>query len=282
MNSGTPHRTADVLQDLSTGLPQADGRFSAASLAGQHAGPNQDSYACRSPDFFALADGVGGGALGEVASAMLVRQLGELQAPHTAAVTDALQLADQLISERLQQEGQGPGAAVCAAVWLTDARTSTWLAMSVGDCKVMVARRKGSSWRIRWASPNQSYAHCDLAPPPGVSADAPANMVGCGMPLPAWFCSFTLARHERMVLCSDGFYNAFNEDELQDLLNQTPCPLDASSAQMWCERAKERGAQDDITVILVESLLPHADHSRWWWVGASVLALSLAFLSWAW
>ncbi|MEY3611780.1 MAG: hypothetical protein RJB14_1502, partial [Pseudomonadota bacterium] len=68
-----------------------------------------------------VADGVGGGALGEVASAMLVHHMGQLQAPDAERVQQALSEADQAIAQRLLQEGQGPGAAVCAAVWLIDA-----------------------------------------------------------------------------------------------------------------------------------------------------------------
>jgi len=245
--------------------------FSSASLNGLQTTLNQDCYACRSPYFFAVADGVGGGALGEVASAILVRRLGDLQAPHPDAVAQALKDADQDISQRMEQEGQGPGATVGAAVWLIDAKTSTWLAMTVGDCKVMVAARNGLTWRIRWESPNQSYAHCGLTPPLGVSVDSPANMVGCGMPLPALMQQITLAEGERIILCSDGFYTAFNDAQLQELLNQTPQPLSMSSAQIWCEQAQQLGALDDVTVVLVEQALAPTVASSGLW--------ALAFLS---
>ncbi|WP_291929578.1 protein phosphatase 2C domain-containing protein [Limnohabitans sp.] len=270
------------MQDLSLGLRQNRLRFSAASLPGLGAALNQDSYACRSPDFFGVADGVGGGALGEVASAILVRQLGQLQAPQAEAVNQALKDADLAIAQRLTQEGQGPGAAVCAAVWLTDAKTSTWLAMNVGDCKILVANWNGSAWRIRWASTNQSYAHCGITPPPGVSVDAPANMVGCGLPLSAQFYPITLAAGERLILCSDGFYNALNVEDIQKILNETPQPLSLSSAQTWCERAQRNGALDDVTVILVEPVAVPAVISMWWWTVAFVLAMALAFGSWDW
>ena len=261
----TPHRSEHPRQDLGDDLPQARFCFSSASLSGFHTTRNQDCYACHPPYFFAVADGVGGGALGEVASAILVRRLGELQAPHPDAVAQALKDADQEISQRLEQEGQGLGAAVGAAVWLTDAKTSTWLAMSVGDCKVMVATRGGLAWRIRWASPNQSYAHCGLTPPSGVSVDSPANMIGCGMPLPALMHPITLAQGERIILCSDGFYTAFNDAQLQELLTQTPQPLSMSSAQIWCEQAQQRGALDDVTVVLVEQVAAPRVVSSWWW-----------------
>ena len=262
------------------GLRQDRFCFSSASLNGLQTTLNQDCYACRSPYFFAVADGVGGGALGEVASAILVRRLGDLQAPHPDAVAQALKDADQDISQRMVQEGQGPGATVGAAVWLIDAKTSTWLAMTVGDCKVMVAARSGLTWRIRWESLNQSYAHCGLTPPLGVSVDSPANMVGCGMPLPALMQPITLAQGERIILCSDGFYTAFNDAQLQELLNQTPQPLSMSSAQIWCEKAQQLGALDDVTVVLVEQALPPTVASSGLWalafLSASVMVILMA------
>jgi len=57
--SSYAHRSIHALEDLSLGLWQNHLRFSAAPLAGLGTALNQDSYACRSPDFFA-AGSVGG------------------------------------------------------------------------------------------------------------------------------------------------------------------------------------------------------------------------------
>jgi PPM family protein phosphatase len=255
----TPHRTTIPLPDAPMLHLASPWRFSAASLRGVHARVNQDSYACRSPDFFMVADGVGGGALGEVASAMLVNQLGQLEAPDAGRVQQALTEADQAIAQRLQQEGQGPGAAVCAAVWLIDAQTSNWLAMTVGDCKIMLAARVGDAWQLRWSSPNQSYAQCGLPPPEGIDPASPANMVGCGMAFPALIEPITLLPGERLLLCSDGFYNAFSDAALCALVGQSTGPLAPQTAQHWAEQAQQQGANDDVTVLVVERALNDTD-----------------------
>ena len=278
----TPHRTANPLPDAPMRHSASPWRFSVASLRGIHSRVNQDSYACRSPDFFMVADGVGGGALGEVASAMLVNQLGQLQAPDADRVQLALKEADQAIAQRLQQEGQGPGAAVCAAVWLIDAQTSSWLAMTVGDCKVMVAAREGNAWQLRWSSPNQSYAQCGLPPPEGVDPASPANMVGCGMAFPALIEPITLQPGERLLLCSDGFYNAFSDAALCALLGDATVPLAPQMAQHWAEQAQQQGAHDDVTVLVVERALKGAEpspaHSLWARRSTRVGALAIALL----
>lgn len=232
-----------------------------------------------------VADGVGGGALGEVASAMLVHQMGQLQAPDADRVQQALREADQAIAQRLLQEGQGPGAAVCSAVWLIDASTSTWLAMTVGDCKVMVMAHAGEAWQLRWSSPNQSYAQCGLPPPEGVDAASPANMVGCGMAFPALMETITLQPGERLVLCSDGFYNTFSDAALCTLLDETAVPLAPEVAQHWAERAQKLGALDDVTVLVVEPAMQAAGATVGHSLGPRpvvrtvVLAISLALLA---
>lgn len=278
----TPHRDLDSL-NASEGSSLSDlCHFSAASMVGTNHLINQDLYFCSSPDFFAVADGVGGGALGEVASAMLIKALGELHHPTPAEVTNALKAADQAISNRLIQEGQGPGAAVCAAVWRQKTQEDGWLVMTVGDCKVMLASSKNSTWNILWISPIQSYGNVGLPPPAGVSHDSPANMVGCGMHLPAQFHSLKPNAGEILILCSDGFDSVCEKKDLLDLLTKTALPLNKSIANVWCEQAKELGAHDDVTVVLVQPEITALTSRVPMWSLAILFCALVGFLTWAW
>jgi serine/threonine protein phosphatase PrpC len=200
-----------------------------------------------------------------------------------SAGTDILQMTnDKAISDRLIREGHGPGAAVCAAVWREKREKDGWLVMTVGDCKVMLASFRNSTWRIRWNSPIQSYANVGLTPPEGVSHDSPANMVGCGMHLPAEFHALKTHPGEILILCSDGFDSACKEVDLLGLLNKTTFPLNKNIASVWCEQAKLLGAHDDITVVLVQPEITIHKSRGLRWTLAILFSSLVIFLMWAW
>ncbi len=280
MAQSTPHRHA--AHEDGENRPAAERprvRFSVASLAGSHAQINQDSHSTRSPDFFAVADGVGGGSLGEVASAMVVRHLAQLADPVPERVTQSLQAADAAIAERMRKEGHGPGAAVCAAVWRLGSGAKTWLTMVVGDCRVGVLAPQDGSWRVRWSSPLQTYQSMGWVPPKGVNPQAPINMVGCGMSLPAHFETMTLVHGERLILCSDGFHQVYPDDLPVADWSTSGDLLTEDTAASWCAAARQAGAQDDVTVLLVEPDLS-PDRSFWRWVCLALFAIGAIGLGW--
>ncbi|MBV5336031.1 protein phosphatase 2C domain-containing protein [bacterium] len=243
---------------------------------------NQDRYHADPPHFFGVADGVGGGALGEVASELLLQQLAPLRPQDAPTVARALAAADQLINARIAPQGLGPGAAVVACLWGDPAAPQRWLGMTVGDCKLIHARQTQGVWHLLWQSTDQSYAATGLTAPPGVSAQAPANMVGCGLSLPTALQPLQTRSGDRLILCSDGFFGALQAAGVQHLLQDTPCPLPSDAAQRWCEAARQRGSQDDITVLIVESAAP-GGVARWPWLAlALALALCAGVAAWVW
>lgn len=250
----------------------------AHSLQGTARALNQDRCHADPPHFFGVADGVGGGALGEVASELLLQQLALLRPKDAPAVARALAAADQLINARITPQGLGPGAAVAACLWGDPAAPQRWLGMTVGDCKLIHARQTQGVWRLLWQSTDQSYAATGLAAPPGVSDQAPANMVGCGMSLPAAVQPLHTLRGDRLILCSDGFFGALQVAGVQRLLQDTLRPLPCDAAQRWCQAARKLGSQDDITVLILEPSAPHAV-APWLWLA---LALSAVVAAWVW
>ncbi len=58
---------------------------------------------------------------------------------------------------------------------------------------------------------------------------------------------YDLQDGERLILCSDGFYEALSNDEMADLL--APCSL--AALQKLYREARRRGSTDDFTVIAI-------------------------------
>ncbi len=224
--------------------------FSVASLKGTFHTVNQDSFHCKAGHFWGVADGVGGGAHGEIASQMLMARMAALSAPTPDVIHAALLEADQQIGTRIQALGQGSGAAVMACLWAQDPQA--WLVALVGDCKVLHMQRQSGRWHCLWASPEQTYVYAGLQPPEGVSPNSPANMVGCGLAMPALTHTLRIRNRERLVVCSDGFAGQWERAAVAPRVADAASPLEPGLAQIWCEAARDAGSQDDITVLIVE------------------------------
>jgi serine/threonine protein phosphatase PrpC len=215
---------------------------------------NQDSHAFKPGLAFTVADGVGGGAWGEVASSTLTHHLVTLEHINEHKMELAFADADQLISEKLQRLGPEPGAAVGIGLWPIDASGDQWLSAWVGDCRLLHLSIKAGKWLSQWRSMDQSYANLNVLPPSGVHVHSPANMVGCGMAFSPSQQRLTWALGDRMVLASDGFWNSVDSQFIADHMNQNPTVFAVDIAQQFCQVAQLRGSRDDITVMVVERL----------------------------
>jgi len=252
-------------------------RASMATLTGTDHALNQDFLLHLPGQFSGVADGVGGGAHGEVASRMLMQLLAEqAQTPegHSAA---RLTEIDRLIQSALVALGHGPGASVFASVSPLPA-TREWQAMWVGDCQITHFEKTHDGWRVAWQSQSQTYRTTHDIVPNGVDPESPSNMVGCGLNFPAGHHRFRAGHQDRIVMASDGFHKVFSVAEQLSLIAQATSPLNMDVAQTWCELARQRGSQDDISVLILEMTPPRFAIQHWG--GLIAVALALAGLAW--
>jgi serine/threonine protein phosphatase PrpC len=249
----TPHR-----EDLasSQGFPvelhNPSLNFSVCSFTGVGHAINQDSHAYRDGRAYVVADGVGGGAWGEIASASLCSQLALLDQVNERLVDLAFAKADVSIAGKLQELGSGPGAAVGLGLWPCANSPQEWLVSWVGDCRMLHLQLDGGQWKKKWLSKDQTYLNLNLNPPAGIAVDSPANMVGCGMGFPVSHHRFQWSEGERVVLGSDGFWGAVDLSALEHQLSHGLHSFSADIAQKLCQLAQFSGSQDDITVMVIE------------------------------
>ncbi|HEY6126595.1 MAG TPA: Stp1/IreP family PP2C-type Ser/Thr phosphatase [Candidatus Acidoferrum sp.] len=225
-------------------------------------------------NLFVLADGMGGEAHGEVASALAVETvvkhclegqenpsaplLGESKPNLTAKsqrLMSAIHLANQKVFQSSQEhrEQQGMGATLTAA-WIDGVQLSIG---HVGDSRIYLLRtgllqqltsdhslvaeqvRRGILTVSEAEQSNlQSVLLRALGTQPEVEVDAE---------------QVTLFPRDTLLLCSDGLTRMVTEPEIAGALQAEPDPQRA--AERLIERANESGGIDNITVIVV-SLVP--------------------------
>ena len=263
------------------GIPaplQSNVRASLGTLTGIAHAINQDTVTHHPGHFSGVADGVGGGAHGEVASRLLMQQLSNGLPNNAVSAQAGLTSIDRHIAQVLSELGDGPGASVFAAAWPLDTQRQ-WQVLWVGDCQVTHYRWVAEGWQVAWQSPAQTYQTHLLAPPAGVAPDSPANMVGCGMSIAPGWHRMSVSARDRIVIASDGFHKAFTASEMLSLLEQVKAPLPLETAQQWCQLARQQGSQDDISVVILEIAPRPLIQRLVFGIAISICAL-MALLAW--
>jgi serine/threonine protein phosphatase PrpC len=233
---------------------------------------NEDSaYMESSNGFFIVADGMGGHAAGEVASAMAVDTVRKtLEGAHSEidtfkrAPTDAgrrsiVQLlqsavlsAHQAVFQRGQHEADKAGMGTTLDVVLI-AGPEAFVA-HVGDSRTYLVRDGRSSQittdhtvaevlviegKLTIEEAQHSPLRTILVNAIGVSADVGVEMA-----------HVTLKRGDRLLLCSDGLHDYFPAEE--EIAQKLSADAPGDALKDMVELAKTRGGHDNITGIAVE------------------------------
>jgi len=198
----------------------------------------------------AVADGMGGHAAGEVASALALETL-------SAAITegkpleDAFRLANARVHEMASEPGkQGMGTTLVAV--LVDGRE--YLVANVGDSRVYLvssdgierltedhsfvaeAMKRGQSEEEAMATPWRDALTRSI----GTDDEVEVDVTG----------PFTLKDDSAFLICSDGLYKTLSDEELQDLFAKSVSPRGA--AQSLVTAAFDGGSDDNISVAIAE------------------------------
>lgn len=247
--------------------------WAAATDVGRVREHNEDSFHA-GPRLFAVADGMGGHAAGEVASALAIEKLAEIADAPALTVAELARAIDAanrgIIRAGLQDPrtlGMGTtltGLALVAAdsdvppqrMATGSAERERWAVFNVGDSRVyrlsggefgqvtedhsevqelVNAGRLTRDQARRYPRRNVVTRSLGTLPPP--EADVLLRDVVTG---------------ERFVICSDGLNGELTDDEIADVLSSAADP-DRAAADLVA-RALEAGGEDNVTVIVVEVL----------------------------
>jgi len=234
------------------------GKSAAVSHVGKIRANNQDSgYA--GTYLFVVADGMGGHAGGDVASAIAVKRITEtdrqFSSPNDAefALRTALLAANSLLAETVFEHGEltGMGTTVSGIV-----RVDDHVAIAhIGDSRIYLFRngvleqvtadhtfvqRLVDSGRI---TAEEAAVHPRRSVLMRVLGDVDASPeidTAVMKTLPG----------DRWLICSDGLSSFVSEDKIQAVLGAMPTAQDA--AERLIKESLDQGAPDNVTVVLVD------------------------------
>ena len=216
---------------------------------------NEDSFLIRTP-CFAVCDGMGGHAAGEVASSIAVETIGE-KAPATADDTllgAAIEAANLAVIKGAE-EGRGkPGMGCTASAALIDGNRMA--IAHVGDSRIYLLHA-GTLVRV---TRDHSYVE-ELVDAGQITADEarvhPSRSIitralGSDPDMYADHFSIEVANGDRVILCSDGLSSMVPDSEIESLAVSSATPQQA--ADNLVSAALTAGGADNVTVIVVDVL----------------------------
>ncbi|WP_291377812.1 protein phosphatase 2C domain-containing protein [Demequina sp.] len=228
----------------------------AASDVGTTRAHNEDSYLCEAP-LFLVADGMGGYAAGEVASAMVVDEFRQLVGTETVAVQqmrDAFDRASQRV-DALAGETEGAGTTLTGVGVASVGGVGYWVVINVGDSRTY--RYDGTS--LEQVSVDHSVVQelvdAGELTPQQARRDARRNMVtraiGAGAPGEPDFWMVPVESGDRVVVCSDGLSGELDDAKIAAALAQADGAQQA--ADDLVRQAVAAGARDNVTVIVINA-----------------------------
>ena len=230
------------------------------------------------PGFCGVADGVGGGAHGEIASSVLLAHCAQAVKEtysDPARLVEWLARADAQVREAIARRTHQAGAATLAAAWFPSQGTAYLL--NVGDCRVYRLRPRKEGYAIQQLTEDQTYASLAQRPPPNGNPDDPARMVGAGAVGVPPVVKAQIRARELLLLCSDGVHKFVPDEQIADVVSTGI--RDGSSLKTICSAlvraAKRNGSRDDASALLV---LRRPWVTRRWAYGCALAAALLLSL----
>jgi len=235
--------------------------WGAATDTGRVRTENEDAFVAL-PMVYGVADGMGGHAAGEIASAIAAGTLRDrlgAGAESVDVVVAAVVEANAAIFQGAHSNAaqRGMGTTLTAMVVVVDGTGQRRLAMvNVGDSRTYVMR----SGRLRRVTIDHSYVQELVSTGHITEAEARGhprrNIVTRALGIEpnvrvdTWVLPFV--QGDRYVLCSDGLVDEVDDAEILRLLLANTTPQNAADALV--ASANEHGGRDNVTVVVVDVL----------------------------
>lgn len=217
---------------------------------------NQDSY-LTVPPVFAVADGMGGHAAGEIASAAVVRRLADLGGPQPVTVKDIEVALLDAVEDMELDAGEtelGTGTTVTGVAFGVDEERPIWTVFNIGDSRVYqyfkgaltqvtvdhsVVQHLMDTGQIT-AEEAEFHPHANVI----------TRAVGLGEDPAPDFAKLALIPGQRLLLCSDGLTKELTDIGIQHFLAEAVNAEDAGRQLM--SHALGNAGRDNVTVVVID------------------------------
>lgn len=212
---------------------------------------------------FAVADGMGGHEAGEVASSLCVatfargqEQAGEWLTPED--LQHFMVSADQAIRDAA---GSRAGTTVTGAALVRQGGAPYWLVFNVGDSRTYLL--SGDGFRqitVDHSEVQEMVDHGEITAEEALThprRNVITRALGTGDDSVADFWMLPARPGDRLLICSDGLTNEVSDASIRDvMLSRTPPQI---AVDDLLQAALRSGGRDNITLVIVDVELEHAD-----------------------
>jgi len=233
-------------------------QYAAATDVGCVRDHNEDAVLA-APPVFVVADGMGGHAAGEVASAIAIARFAEF-ADRDDVTPDEIRSAIREANDAVLQAGiddpaaEGLGTTVSGALLATVDGTLSWMVLNVGDSRAYLRRDGQLTRRTIDHSEVEELVIAGYLSPAEAKVHPRRNVVTRSIgsdpaPEPDIWVVPALPG-DQLLVCSDGLTNELDDGQLELVLGSGGSPQQIADALV--ERARLAGGNDNITVIVAQ------------------------------
>ncbi|MGR6921111.1 PP2C family protein-serine/threonine phosphatase [[Actinomadura] parvosata] len=203
-------------------------------------------------NLFAVADGLGGHAAGDIASTTVIDILKSYDRTHPPAelstlLGQAIHCANQTLRHRIEAEPDlaTMGTTLVALLW---SGTTTVIA-NIGDSRAYLLR----DGELIQVSEDHTYGNlvADAAEVPHMPEKIARFLDGRADGRSPDLTTREMRPGDRFLLCSDGLSGFVPPDHIQSILLESAAP--AAAADRLVEQALDQGGPDNITVIVMDA-----------------------------
>lgn len=218
---------------------------------------NEDAFLESSEKgFWVVADGAGGHQSGDVASNLIVNELGKLKRSRffgsfVKKISDCLQDVNSTLIDK--SGGEKTSTLIASTVCVLVAQRNNVVCLWSGDSRIYQLRKERLTQLTRDHNRVEEFIKAGFSPEEAEKYPLAQHLtaaVGVTTPLLTETQSFEVIEGDTYLLCSDGLFKELTDQDILEILQQDSLKYAASDL---IDLAMSRGATDNVTVLLVRT-----------------------------